>query len=78
MPDETPVAPVPVPPPPAGTSPQPQVVQIQVQPLENGFVVQAVNLDGERLHKRLIATSREDAVVKVKQLADLLYSKVSI
>jgi len=49
------------------------VVQIQIQPVENGFVAQAVNVDGESLSRRFIATDLADLRKKVKELADVLY-----
>ncbi len=50
------------------------VIQIQIQPVENGFVVQAVNVDGGNLSRRFVATTREDLVAQVKTLADVLYT----
>jgi hypothetical protein len=52
------------------------IAQIQVIPVENGYFIQVVNADGSgQLNPRRVASSREDLVKQVKELADLLYSK---
>jgi hypothetical protein len=53
-----------------------QTAQIQIQPVENGYIMQAVNLDGERLNKRHVASTRDEMVKQVKAYADELFVPV--
>jgi hypothetical protein len=48
--------------------------QITVQPVENGFVIQAVNVDGNQSERRLIATDIEDVRKRVHEIADVIYT----
>jgi hypothetical protein len=47
--------------------------QITVQPVENGFVIQALNINGTQSEKRLIANDIKEIRKQVRELADILY-----
>jgi hypothetical protein len=49
------------------------IAQIQIQPVDNGFVVQAVNLDGENYSRRFIAKDESELRTLIKEVADQLY-----
>jgi hypothetical protein len=49
------------------------IAQIQIQPVDNGFVVQAVNIDGENYSRKLVAQDEEGLRVAVHEIADQLY-----
>jgi hypothetical protein len=51
------------------------IAQIQIQPVDNGFVVQAVNIDGDKLNRKLVASDVEGLRKAVHEIADQLYSK---
>jgi hypothetical protein len=50
-----------------------QVVQIQIQPVDNGFLVQAVNIDGKNKSIRKVATDVEGLRKQVAEIAEELY-----
>jgi hypothetical protein len=49
------------------------IAQIQIQPVDNGFVVQAVNIDGESFSRKLVAADEEGLRAAVREIADQLY-----
>jgi len=52
------------------------IAQIQIVPVENGFFIQCVNVDGSgTLNPRRVARDREDLAKQIKELADVLYTK---
>jgi hypothetical protein len=51
----------------------PNIAQIQIQPVDNGFVVQAVNIDGENFSRKLVAVDKESLRLAIHELADQLY-----
>ncbi len=53
-----------------------QTAQIQIQPVENGYIMQVINLDGERLTKRSVASSIEDMRKQVHAFVDQLFVAV--
>ena len=46
------------------------VTQIQIAPVENGFVIQCVALDGQSGGRKLVASSIEDCRAKLHSLID--------
>jgi hypothetical protein len=53
-----------------------EIAQIQIVPVDNGFLIQCVNADGSGTsNPRKVATSREELIKRVKEIADGLYSK---
>jgi hypothetical protein len=52
------------------------VCQIQIQPVDNGFVVQAINLDIAGRKTRQIATTIEDLRDKLVKIIETLYEPV--
>jgi hypothetical protein len=51
--------------------------QIIIQPVENGFVIQALNVDGTQSERRLIATKIQEVRRHIHKLADALYESIS-
>jgi len=53
-----------------------EIAQIQIVPVDNGFFIQCINVDGSgQSNPRKVAGNREDLVKEIKDLAELLYSK---
>jgi hypothetical protein len=50
-----------------------QVCQIQIQPWEDGYTIQAVNLDGAGRNTRRVATSIPELREKLKQIVETVY-----
>jgi hypothetical protein len=50
------------------------IAQIQIQPVDNGFVVQAVNIDGDKLNRKLVAQDVEGLRKAIHEIADQLYT----
>ncbi len=46
------------------------ITQIQIAPVDNGFVIQAVSIDGDKVNKKLVTTSVEDTRKVLHDLAD--------
>lgn len=53
-----------------------QVAQIQVQALDNGFIVQAVNIDGKNKSVRLVAMSIPELRERIHDVAEVLFEIV--
>lgn len=51
------------------------VTQIQIAPVENGFVIQVVALDGEGGGRKLVSTSLDDCRKQLHALADQFHVK---
>jgi hypothetical protein len=52
------------------------IAQIQIVPVDNGFFIQCVNMDGSgQFNPRRVAADRNDLVKQIKEIADGLYSK---
>jgi hypothetical protein len=49
------------------------IAQIQIQPVDNGFVVQAVNIDGDNYSRKLVAQDVEGLRKAIHEIADVLY-----
>jgi hypothetical protein len=50
-----------------------KICQIQIQPVDNGFVVQAVNIDGDNYSRKLVAPDEESLRKAVHEVVDQLY-----
>jgi hypothetical protein len=52
------------------------IAQIQIVPVENGYFIQCINIDGSGTNNpRRVANSKEELASQIKELAELLYTK---
>jgi hypothetical protein len=49
------------------------ITQIQIQSVDNGFVIQAVNIDGENFSRKLVAADVQSLRKAIHEIADQLY-----
>lgn len=49
------------------------ICQIQIQPVDNGFVVQAVNIDGENYSRKLVAADVETLRKELHEVVNQVY-----